>query len=95
MDVLHKKWLLSPDADLRMEPYDSNIVGVDAALKRMRNSQADLIESTDRFPLLFRVQIHIEDECNLAWRGQSVNVLYLNLKAYVETNTHGKSNQKI
>ncbi len=82
------------DGNLAMQPYHPKIVGFGSSLKSLRSSQSDTIESSVRITLPFRVETHIEGKYNLAWRESNVRVVYLDLKAYVESYAQVKDNDE-
>ena len=71
--------------DQRIEPYHPKIIGFQNALKDLRRAAADNVESTVRIALPFSVQTHIEEKFNLAWRDSTVTIVYLGLKATIES----------
>ena len=54
-------------------------------LKDLRRAAADKVEPTVRIPLPFSVQRHTEEKFNLAWRDSIVRIVYLELKATMES----------
>ena len=66
MEVLHRKWLKSEAQ--KFKTYHPNMVGFENALKQLRGSTADSVESVARIPLPFSVQRDIDCKYNLAWK---------------------------
>ena len=85
LEYLNKNWVVSSEDNQRIEPYHPKIIGFQNSLKDLRWAAADNVESTGRIPLPFSVQTHIEEKFNLAWRDLTVRILYLRLKATIES----------
>lgn len=84
-ELLHRKWIASNQGGDHIEAYHPKIVGFQNALKSLRKQASDNVESTVRIPLPFAVQTHIDAKYNLAWRDSTVRIVYLELKAILET----------
>lgn len=83
LENLHKKWLNSTSDD-RIEKYHPKYIGFEAALKRFRARDSDIIESTAQIALPFTVQTHVDARFNLGWKENTTRVVYVDLKAYEE-----------
>lgn len=52
--------------------------------KSLREQAPDGVESTLNIPLLFSVETHVEERCNVGWKDCTAKDLYLGLRATVE-----------
>lgn len=90
--VMHRKWLTCDTKD-GFESYHPKVVGFQQALKQLRSRMSQIVESVAKISLPFPVQTHIDSKHNLNWKGTTVRMVYIELKAVVEEYAHVKDSE--
>ena len=80
---MHRKWLESDGPD-RLLSNHPKYIGFEGALKKLGGKSSDSVESVARFPLPFAVETHMDGKHNMSFRGNTMKMLYLDLKAVAE-----------
>ncbi len=65
--------------------YHPKFLGFEHALREKRERNSDAVKSTAFIPLPFPVQTHLDAKYNLGWARNSSRVVYVDLKAFVES----------
>lgn len=87
VEVMHRKWLTSTGPD-RIQAYHPKILAFQAALKELRRKCGDDVVSTAKIPLPFAVETYVYEKYNLAWRDNSTKIIYVELKAAMDSYAH-------
>lgn len=90
--TMHKKWL-DLDNQSGFASYHPKVVGFQQALKQLRSRSSQEVESVAIIALPFAVQTHIESKYNLCWKGTTVRMVYIDLKAVMEQYAHINDNE--
>ena len=87
LELLHQKWLRNSGGTQKVQftMFHPAVLSLEDALKARRERANDFVVSTARIPLPFPVQTHIEGQSNLFFKETSTKIVYVELKAMVES----------
>ena len=84
MELLHKKWLNTNGPEM-IKSYHPRVQAFEDALKKIRRKKGDAVISTTKLPLPFPVETHIFEKHNLGWKDCTSKVIFIELKAAIDT----------
>ena len=84
MEVLHRKWITS-EGDHKILSYHSKITAFESSLKQLRKRSGDSVSLTAQINLPHSVEIHIYENYNLEFRASSSKIVYVELKAAMDS----------
>ena len=87
LSLLHTKRLQSKGTHREVEftMFHRSVLVLENALKEKRERASDGVFYTTRIPLPFAVQTHIEGKSNLLFKESGAKIVYIQLKAMVES----------
>lgn len=92
VELMHRKWLASTGPD-RIQAYHPIRLPFQADMKELRRKCGDDIVSTTKISLPFPVETHVHEKFNLAWRDNSTKLVYVELKAVMDSYGHRNDQQ--
>ena len=84
IEILHGKWLESKEADA-IQAYHPNLLAFESALKAHRKKNNEAVSTTARIVLPVCVETHIHAKFNLAWREKTTRMVYIELRAAMDS----------